>query len=236
VRSAFGFILYRMNYIEQINGFWDKAESDDLSASDVAVYFALLNYCNRLSWLNPFVCHWEIVCQYSKVSKNTYYKSMNTLHERGYIDFHLGQKNVSKPKVSVLKIENRKGTAVRTEREQQEEQKGNINKQINSKPDKPETEKTEEVWNGIFSDGFAPEWASWLNFRKSIKKELKGESITRNFNSLVKLSGGNEQTAIAIIDQSISQGWTGLFQLKQPIAKTQPQQSTTPPPAYYQDL
>ena len=32
---------------------------------------------------------------------------------------------------------------------------------------------------------------------------------------LVKLSGNNEQTAIAILKQSIAKGWTGLFELKQ---------------------
>lgn len=71
-----------------------------------------------------------------------------------------------------------------------------------------------KIWEGVFSNAFASEWNSWLKYRKTQKKELKGESIQRNFNSLVKLSGGNEKTAIAIIDQSISQGWTGLFELK----------------------
>jgi len=77
-----------------------------------------------------------------------------------------------------------------------------------------ENEK-ENVWEGVFSNAFASEWATWVKFRKQIKKPLKGESEQRNFNNLVKLSGGNEQTAIAIIDQSIAQGWTGLFELKQ---------------------
>lgn len=135
-----------MNYIEQINGFWEKSENDNLSGSDIAVYFYLLHYANRLSWKETFICHWDIVCQHAKVSKNTYYKSMQTLHDLGYIRFEIGQKNVLKPKVSILKfknnfennIENRKGI----EREQHEEQKGNLDKPINLETNKHLNPKT----------------------------------------------------------------------------------------------
>lgn len=139
------FFIYMSNYIELINGFWKKSEDDDLTSGDVSVYFALLNYANRLSWKNPFICHWDIVCNNAKVSKNTYYKSMERLSELGYIKFELGKKNVSKPKVFILNFKNRKGiklrTTLRTEleqnEEQNEEQKGNIDKPINLKTIKP---------------------------------------------------------------------------------------------------
>ena len=123
-----------MNYIEQVNGFWAKAESDDLTGNDIAVYFAILKYCNSLNWLNPFVCHWHIICQYSKVSKNTYYKSVERLSNNGYIDFRKGERKKEMPKVTVLKFENKTGTIKEqngnktgTEREQ----KGNIYKLLN---------------------------------------------------------------------------------------------------------
>lgn len=122
-----------MNYIQQINGFWAKAESDDLTGNDIAVYMALLKYCNSLNWLTPFVCHWEIVCQYSKVSKNTYYKSLNRLDGLGYIKYTEGKKNVLKPKIVILKFENRKGIVKEQHEEQNEEQKGNLYKLVNDK-------------------------------------------------------------------------------------------------------
>ena len=124
----------KINYIQQVNGFWAKAESDDLTGNDIAVYFAILKYCNSLNWLNPFVCHWHIICQYSKVSKNTYYKSVERLSNNGYIDFRKGQRKKEMPKVTVLKFENKTGTIKEqngnktgTEREQ----KGNIYKLLN---------------------------------------------------------------------------------------------------------
>ena len=126
-----------MNYIEQINGFWNKSEESDLTGLDIAVYMSLLKYCNRLNWLNPFVCHWDIVCQTSKVSKNAYYKSLERLTDLGFIKSEKGIKNTTqKPKIFILDLTNNKGII----REQkgnnegiEEEQQGNLYKHLNKK-------------------------------------------------------------------------------------------------------
>lgn len=122
-----------MNYIQLINAFWAKAESDDLKGNDISVYFSLLKYCNKLNWLNPFVCHWDIVCQYAKVSKNSYYKSVEKLSDKGYIRYEKGKKNQLKPKIVILKLENKEGTIKEQNGEQNEEQKGNLYKLLNKK-------------------------------------------------------------------------------------------------------
>lgn len=133
-----------MNYIEQINNFWAYTEQEDISSVDIAVYFAILKYCNSLSWLNPFICHWEIICQTSKVSKNAYYKSLERLESIGLIKYEKGEKNtLKKPKLFVLQLENKKGIIEEQkgnkkgiEREQNEEQKGNLYKQVNLETNK----------------------------------------------------------------------------------------------------
>lgn len=126
-----------MNYIEQINGFWNKSENSDLTGLDIAVYMSLLKYCNRLNWLNPFVCHWDIVCQTSKVSKNAYYKSLERLTQLGFIKSEKGIKNTtSKPKVFILDLTNNKGT-IKEQRGNNEgtarEQQGNLYKHLTDK-------------------------------------------------------------------------------------------------------
>lgn len=126
-----------MNYIEQINGFWNKSEESDLTGLDIAVYMSLLKYCNRLNWLNPFVCHWDIVCQTSKVSKNAYYKSLERLTELGFIKSEKGIKNTtSKPKVFILDLTNKKGI-IKEQRGNKEgiekEQRGNLYKHLTDK-------------------------------------------------------------------------------------------------------
>ena len=73
------------------------------------------------------------------------------------------------------------------------------------------------------SDEFIKVWDSWIKFRKEMKKPLKAASIKEQ---LKFLSNHSEETAIAIITQSIMNGYQGLFPLKanskqsqQPISK-----------------
>lgn len=124
-----------MNYIDQINGFWERCETAKISGIEISVYMALLNYCNRLNWKNPFICHWDILCQNAKISKNTYYKSIEVLEKEGFLTYEKGQKNTAiKPTIFILEFKNNKGI----EREQkrnnkgtEEEQQGNLDKPIN---------------------------------------------------------------------------------------------------------
>ena len=126
-----------MNYIEQINGFWNKSEESDLTGLDIAVYMSLLKYCNRLNWLNPFVCHWDIVCQTSKVSKNAYYKSLERLTDLGFIKSEKGIKNTNqKPKILILELKNNEGIIKEQKGNNEgteEEQQGNLYKHLNNK-------------------------------------------------------------------------------------------------------
>ena len=55
----------------------------------------------------------------------------------------------------------------------------------------------------------------WIAYRKEIKKKLTPMSIERVINKLIKLSGGDLATQMDIVEQSIENGYTGLFELKQ---------------------
>lgn len=125
-----------MNYIEQINGFWDKSRTDDLTAIDVSTYMSILDYCNSLGWMNPFICHWDIVCQRSKSSKNAFYKSVERLNELGYIKFEKGNRSTKQPKLTVLELKNTEGTRKEYRGNTEgtpKEHEGNLYKQLNLK-------------------------------------------------------------------------------------------------------
>jgi hypothetical protein len=65
------------------------------------------------------------------------------------------------------------------------------------------------------SETFTEAWKMWIDERRErgIKKyTLRGELA--GLKKLFLLASGNERTAIAIIQQSIEQGWQGLFELK----------------------
>lgn len=56
----------------------------------------------------------------------------------------------------------------------------------------------------------------WLDYRKQIKKPYKSQmSIAECYRKLEELSQGREDLAEKIVNQSIAQGWQGLFELKE---------------------
>lgn len=59
-------------------------------------------------------------------------------------------------------------------------------------------------------------FAKWLEYRKQIKKPLKGDlSIHGAYDKLERLSGGDIAKAEQIVSQSVANGWQGLFDLKE---------------------
>lgn len=54
----------------------------------------------------------------------------------------------------------------------------------------------------------------FYNFRKSIRKPIVDKSKKAWLKKLAKLSNGDEQIAILIIDESIANGYQGIFELK----------------------
>lgn len=67
-----------------------------------------------------------------------------------------------------------------------------------------------------FSDNFLQVWTIWKDYKKKEHRFFfkSVHSEQEALNVLVKLSDGIEETAIDIIQQSIANGWKGLFALK----------------------
>jgi hypothetical protein len=55
---------------------------------------------------------------------------------------------------------------------------------------------------------------NFYNFRKEMKKPILESSKDALREKLIKLSNNDNDTAIEIINQSIANGWQGLFELK----------------------
>jgi hypothetical protein len=230
-----------MNYISQINGFWKIAPTRQFSSSEISTYFALLSYCNNLNWLNPFVCHFEYICQTASISKNTFYACMERLHNEKLIEYTKGVKNSTKPKVFILNLENKTknktGIKLRTEEEQNEEQKGNLykllNKEtiklinnnyklvnlhlvgwINSVGEEENLAEEKKLDFGSLGNEFVSIWNEWVSFRTKLKKKFVDiEAQQKGVNQLIKLSNGNKLNAQEIINKSIANSWQGLFAL-----------------------
>lgn len=63
---------------------------------------------------------------------------------------------------------------------------------------------------------FASIWEEWLRNRKEARiKNYTPTGLRRLFKWLLAASGDDEAVAIQIVDQSLTKGWQGLFELKQ---------------------
>lgn len=81
---------------------------------------------------------------------------------------------------------------------------------------KKDIRKEEEQTLPFGSPEFASVWEDWKTFRIQKKSKLTTLSITRQFK---QFSEWGERASIQSIEQSISQGWTGLFAPKRDKSK-----------------
>lgn len=94
-------------------------------------------------------------------------------------------------------------------------QRDNINKNVkNVKNDKKEKNKELGIFETYTSNtDLAETLESFLEFRKKIKKPMTDRAITLLLNKLDELAS-DENEKIAILEQSILNGWQGVFELK----------------------
>ncbi len=80
------------------------------------------------------------------------------------------------------------------------------------------------------SEDFKKMWEIWKNYRWTEKRQKFKSTISEmaQLKHLHDLSAGNEQSAIAIIQQSMGNTWTGLFELKNTNTNGQKQPGNPP--------
>lgn len=66
---------------------------------------------------------------------------------------------------------------------------------------------------------FSKCFLEFLDYRKKIKKPIKPVSFKKCYDNLIELSKNDPNAAQKIIDQSIANSWTGLFELKEKNTK-----------------
>lgn len=74
------------------------------------------------------------------------------------------------------------------------------------------------------SEEFKTIWQEWLKYRKEKKVSKYTErGLGHTFKHLVNISQGDEKVSILILEQSMANGWQGIFALKnKPVAKQVP--------------
>lgn len=84
---------------------------------------------------------------------------------------------------------------------------------------KEKERKAPPIDTDVILQTIEPPWQelmhTWLEYKRIRKESYRSEiGIRKCLTMLRNLSGGNPETAMAIIDQSIANNWAGLFELK----------------------
>lgn len=210
-----------------------------ISPNHTAIYFFAIEHCNRLGWKEKFGFPTQMTMEALGIKKHqTYIKYFNELVEWGFLK--LIQKSRNQYSANIISLKSAKpktGKAMdkafighgakQTEKQVQSNGQSNrpIDKQetINQEPFEPIKQKTKEEplrAIGVLpfeSEEFVNAWLEWEKFRKELGKKLTPSTAKKQMQFL---GGWSELQAIGIINQSITNGWTGLFQLKAQINGT----------------
>lgn len=90
-----------MTYLELINRFWAENRRLKFAATEVCLYFYLLDEANRNFWRMPIACPTSAITAYLSISKPSLKRGRDSLRQRGLIDFSDGVQN-SKPPAYII--------------------------------------------------------------------------------------------------------------------------------------
>lgn len=74
-----------LNYLEQKNFFWRIYDAHSLGQAEIALYFHLLEICDKCNWVNPFKRQNTKICAQLNMSKKTLEKTRNRMQQVGLI-------------------------------------------------------------------------------------------------------------------------------------------------------
>ena len=76
-----------MNYIKEINAFYNELEKTPLTASAIALWYALMHMCNKFGWPKEFPVAVGTLSLKSGLSERSVSNARNELKTKGYISF-----------------------------------------------------------------------------------------------------------------------------------------------------
>ncbi|WP_100407644.1 DnaD domain-containing protein [Bacillus solitudinis] len=76
-----------MNYLKEINAFYDRMETNRLSCSAISLWHALIHINNRAGWVEEFSVAVYTLCQKTALAERTIFKARNELKKKGYIHY-----------------------------------------------------------------------------------------------------------------------------------------------------
>lgn len=201
---------------------WCFENPEKITGNHIALYFFCIEHCNRLGWKEKFGLPSSMAKEATGIkSYNTYGKCLNDLKEWGFIKIIEKSKNQYSSNIIAISKFNKAldkalDKALIKHSTKQLKSIVSIDKQTNNKQ---ETNKQEV--DSFVSLEFIDSYSLWLEYKKQ-RKESYANELSREafYKKLLKLSDNNPTIAIQIVNQSIENNWSGIFELKDSGKKT----------------
>lgn len=76
-----------MNYMAEINSFYDKLETNPLSSNAINLWHALIHVANKANWIDKFAVAISVLELKTGLKKKTIERARNELKQKGFIDW-----------------------------------------------------------------------------------------------------------------------------------------------------
>ena len=218
-----------MNYLKQVNKFYELLLINPLNANSQCLYLALLNINNRCNWIKNFTVANITLMTFTGLNISALQRARNNLIQKGYVKYQKGKSN-SAGIYEIIEFEQQSEQQDEQQDEQQNEQQNDstanntantLNKQNKTKQNnKKEIKKEKETdLDKILNERVEDEelkntFKDFMKMRKAIKKPLTTKGLELCIKNVFQLSE-NKDEQIMILNNSIMNNWQGIFPLKE---------------------
>lgn len=215
-----------MNYLAELKAFYDRLELNPQPNTVIALWHALMSIANKAGWPDTFTVASSVLGLRSGLNASALKRARNKLATDGFIDWKpRGGNQSAQYHIKSLVVQNRHEFEPQYEPQyepqcepQSEPQSEPINKHKLKPKQKPKPKQNNPpISPAVHFDNVELENAfqEFLTMRKNIKKPISTQqAITRMINRIEKLSGGDDDLAIKIINQSTDHCWQDVYALK----------------------
>lgn len=203
-----------MNYLIQVNTFFELLLSNPLSANAQCLYFNLLNINNRCNWQKEFTVANSTLMGFTNLNKQALYRARNELIQRNLIDFKKGINQNQSGKYQIIEFVTADDTAHDTPNDTADDTNNKLNKtKLKKKNIKKEfkapsleeinqyvTEKQLKVDSEYFYNYFTA--GNWI--------DSEGKEVKNWKQKLITWSNNNKSKDIKITPSKPKENYTDL--------------------------
>lgn len=208
-----------MNYILEIKAFYDWLEVNQLSTAGIVLWHALMHIANKTGWQDNFTVAIAVLEIKTGLKKQAIINARNNLKQAGLIEFSSRNGNQS----AIYKINSFvsfKETQTNTQTQTQTNTQTSTQEQSINKQDKIKQNGTKKKNNKKEKElsPFEQALVDFTDHRKALKKPLTEHGLKLIVSKLEKLEPVSVENRIKILEQSMVNGWTGIFPLKKEVS------------------